>query len=180
MQYPIFAVVGKRGWGKTVLLAKVAKDVTDEDAHLPESKRRKIFANFHLEGIPYTYITFKDILEFPEYLRDGILLIDEAHIGADSYKFFAKGTTAITKFATQTRKAHITFFWTTQVYTQVAKRLRRLTDNIIYTKPHPDKPNYFIIESYEAGDNDAFIDVWEYDAEPYYKYYDTDEIIEND
>ena len=121
MDYAIVGIIGRRGSGKTVFLTKLATEYHNNN--IP------IFANFSMD-IPHYEIDFNEIATFPPYLHDCVLLIDEAHVGTDAYQFWNQTVKDITDFITQIRKLHITMYYSTQVFTQVAKRLRDQTDYI--------------------------------------------------
>ena len=169
-EYPITCILGDRGWGKTVTMTMLAKKYHDEGL--------TIFSNYKLIGIPYQHIEFNDIVDFPEYLHDGIILLDEVHIGTDAYAFFTSRVKKITEFATQTRKLRLLMFYSTQVFTQPAKRLRDLTNYIIYCEPDEIK-NWFILNIYDRSkvSEDGYVKSIKYNAKPYYSMYDTNEII---
>jgi len=169
-EYPIIALIGDRGGGKTVTLTALGK--------MLQARGLTIFANFTLYDTDYQHIEFNDIVDFPEYLHDGVILIDEAHIGTDAYAFFTKRVKEITKFATQTRKRKLIFIFATQVFTQTAKRLRDLTNYIIYCQT-TDFSDIFELRVHDRGtENQGYIKTLYLHGEPFYKYYDTDEIIE--
>ena len=169
-QYPIIALIGDKGGGKTLTMTALGK--------MFQSQGMTIFANYTLHDTEYEHIEFSDIVEFPEFLHDGVILIDEAHIGTDAYAFFTKRVKEITKFATQTRKRKLIFIYTTQIFTQTAKRLRALTNYIVYCNP-ADYPDLFELRIHNReGDNDGYIKTLYLDGEPFYPFYDTNEIIE--
>ena len=169
-EYPIIALIGDRGGGKTVTMTALGKMLKEQGL--------TIFANYTLHDTDYQHIEFNDIVDFPEYLHDGVILIDEAHIGTDAYAFFAKRVKEITKFATQTRKRKLIFIFATQVFTQTAKRLRNLTNYIVYCKT-TDFQNIFELRLHNREvENQGYIKTLYLHGEPFYKYYDTDEIIE--
>lgn len=168
-KYPRIAIVGDTGTGKTLTMTMLAKEY--------QKAGLKIFSNFTLYGIEYEEIEFNDIVDFPEYLHDGVILIDEAHIGTDAYAFFTARVKEITKFATQTRKRRLIFIYTTQVLTQVAKRLRDLTTYIIYCQ-ETITAGIIYLEIHDRNPDDSFIQGKVFDGRSYFDNYDTDEIIE--
>ena len=170
-RYPIVALIGDRGGGKTVTMTALAIMYAKENG-------LKIFSNYTLYHVEYEHITFNDIVEYPEYLHDAIILIDEAHIGTDAYAFFTDRVKDITKFATQTRKRKLIFIYTTQIFIQVARRLRDLTDNIVYCETTAIKDVFKLTITDRSIENDGYIKTLFLHGEPFYKYYDTDEIIE--
>lgn len=166
-EYPIIGIVGDRGGGKTL----TAVNIVDEY----QKAGLKVFSNFELIGIPYEHIEFNDIVDFPEYLHDGVIIIDEAHIGTDAYDFFSKRVREITKFATQIRKRRLIFLYTTQVFTQVAKRLRQQTDYIMYCNELHVK-GLIRVELY-SNRTQEYINGKTVDLSAYFGKYDTNELI---
>lgn len=172
MEYPIVGIVGRRGYGKTLVMVKLAD--TYHKAGIT------IFSNFKLD-IPHYEIDFNEIATFPPYLHDCVLLIDEAHVGTDAYNFWSKVVHDITDFIAQTRKLRITLYYSTQVFTKVAKRLRDETDYIFecdyaYNYNGLRKPDYFRINIFDKF-NDEYVRSFEYNGRPYYNMFDTDELI---
>ena len=169
-EYPRIALIGDTGGGKTLTLTALGK--------MYAALGLTIFANYTLKDTDYQHIEFNDIVDFPEYLHDGVVLIDEAHIGTDAYAFFTKRVKEITKFATQTRKRRLVFIYATQVFTQTAKRLRDLTTYIIYCNT-TEYPEVFELNIHNREvENQGYIKTLYLHGEPFYKYYDTNEIIE--
>ena len=169
-EYPRICLIGDTGDGKTLTMTALGKMYAELGY--------KIFANYTLFLTDYEHIDFEDIVDFPEYLHDAVILIDEAHIGTDAYAFFNKRVKEITKFATQTRKRHLIFIFNTQVFTQVAKRLRDLTTYIIYCSSTENKDYFKLMIHNRKIENQGYIKTIYLHGEPFYKYYDTDEIIE--
>jgi len=171
MEYPIVGIIGRRGSGKTLYLSKLATEYYRNNV--------PIFANFSLD-IPHYEIDFNEIATFPPYLHDCVLLIDEAHVGTDAYRFWSQIVKDITDFITQTRKLHITMYYSTQVFTQVAKRLRDQTDYIFQCEPlfinGVRKLDYFKVDIFDKF-TDEYIATDVYNGKPYYDKYNTDELI---
>ena len=171
-EYPRIAFIGDTGGGKTLSMTALG-------LMFAQTNNLKIFANYELlNDVEYEYINFEDIVDFPEYLHDAVILIDEAHIGTDAYAFFTQRVKSITKFATQTRKRRLIFMYTTQIFTQTAKRLRDLTTYIIYCNTTTIKDVFKLNIHNREVENDGYIRTLHLHGEPFYKYYDTNEIIE--
>lgn len=171
MQYPIICVLGRRGSGKTLLMTAIAHD---------ESKAgTKIFANYRLFGIPCTNITWEMLLDMPDWLHDGIILLDEIQMGADAYEIFKKGNKAITKLATQIRKRKLTMYYATQVFTMATKRLRQQTNYIIeVTATTVQGLSHVRVYDHMQEITGEIIREFDFDGRLYYNMYDTNEIIE--
>lgn len=171
MKYPITCILGKRGSYKTCFMTKLAYDYYHEG--------KTIISNYHLIGIPYTYMPFSALAQLPESLYNAVVLMDEIQVGADAYEIFARGNKAITKFATQLRKRKITLYYSTQIFTQVTKRLRLQTDYIIQCEEIKQAPGYSKISIFDRGlpFNEQKIKELLFNGKPYFSMYDTDEVI---
>ena len=166
--YSVNAVIGEFGTGKTNLLTAIAK-VNDG--------KRRIFANFTLYEMEFDPIDIDDLAEFPEWVHDCVILLDEGHVGANIYDVFEERIHDFAEFITQIRKRKVFIFFTTQFFDRVAKPLRIYTKYIFLMEPtqyegvsyvslldknNPERPIY---------SNKIF------DGRPYWNYYDTTEII---
>lgn len=171
MDFPRIAIIGDTGGGKTLTATVLA--------HMYKAAGMNVYANYSLFDIDYTHIAFKDILDFPEYLHDGIIILDEAHIGLDAYDFFKKDVRTITKFITQIRKRRLIFVYTTQSFDTVAVRLRNLTNYLWYCQ-ETDTAGVIYIQIHDRDPDDSFIRDKILDGRSYFDKYDTNEIIENE
>lgn len=166
--YSVNAVIGEFGTGKTNLLTAIAK-INDG--------KRKIYANFTLYDLEFETIDIDDLAEFPEWVHDCVILLDEGHVGANIYDVFEERIHDFAEFITQIRKRKVFIFFTTQFFDRVAKPLRIYTKYIFLMEPtvyegvsyvslldknYPEKPIY----SQKV-----------FDGRPYWGYYDTTEII---
>lgn len=116
--------------------------------------KKKIFANYHLKGIPYTYITIEDLIAWSkscDYCRlrddvevcpecggrsfaDACIAIDEAHVFFDSRTSSTKLNRIFSYMVLQTGKENINLYYTTQDFGQIEKRLRQRTDIGIHVR----------------------------------------------
>jgi len=167
--YPIFTLVGKKGTGKTLTMTALGIEYHVKD-------NLTIFANYDLFEVEYTKITFQDLAAFPDWLHNGVVLIDESHIGADAYSFFNQQTQDITKFMTQTRKRKLIIMMTTQIFTQMAKRLRLLTDYIMECE-RTNIEGVVHIAVYDKDNGSKLINTFFLDGRPYFKHYETEQLI---
>ena len=171
MQFPITCVLGERGSGKTLFMTYLAYHYAKQG--------KKIVANYHLFGIPYTYMKVREIAEMKLTIKDSIVFIDEGQEGADSYSFLRKSTQKLTKFATQIRKLKITMYYSTQVFGQIAKRLRDQTNYIIQMQEMGIQGiSRASVFNYRQGYEDDLIRKFVFDGREYFKFYDTEEIID--
>ena len=171
VNYPITAIIGNRGSGKTCFMTFLALQYHKEG--------RKIYSNYHLNNIPYQSMTLKEMSELPDELTNAVVLMDELHVGADSYDFMKSSSKAFYTFATQLRKRKVNWYYTTQIFTQVAKRIRMQTDYLI-TMENTKKENIFKTTVYDRRkeyDLNEPIQQFLFDGKEYFKEYNTDEVI---
>ena len=173
-EYPITAVLGNRGGGKTLFMTFLAVQA--------QKNGKAVYSNFDLYGVDYNKITFKELSTLPEHLNNALVLTDEMHMGADAYDFLKKDTRAFATFATQLRKRKVYWFYTTQIFSQVAKRVRNQTDYIISTSK-VDKAGIFKLEIYDRSQAGELLDIpiksFLFDGKPYFEYYDTNQVIQS-
>jgi DNA polymerase III delta prime subunit len=141
---------------------------------------RTIYSNYHLKNVPYKSMTLKEMAELPDELTNAVVLMDELHVGVDSYDFMKSSSKAFYTFATQLRKRKVNWYYTTQIFTQVAKRIRMQTDYLI-TMENTKKEHLFKVHIYDRrkveGANDP-INQFTFDGSDYFDDYDTDEVIQ--
>lgn len=168
MLYPITAIIGDRGAGKTCIMTALA------EAYHKEGKR--IFTNYHLFHIPYTKITLEEMIKLPDHLNNSVVLIDEIHVWADAYDFMGKPARALATFATQLRKRKVNFYYTTQIFTQAPLRLRRQT-NYFMAMQNTAKQGQFKTQIIDRFNSNTIVNEFYFDGRPFYDKYDTDEVI---
>ena len=166
----VVMLIGDRGTGKTLFAVSLAKYYSDNDI--------KVFTNIKLKGIPYISVTFTDIASFPDWLHDGVIILDEMQVGADSYTFFKSNTKGITDFITQIRKLNLSFIYITQNFTTIAKRLRMQT-NYSYQFTKIDS-GIAQIDIFDNMGYYALINTIIFNGREFYGYYDTKQIITDD
>lgn len=186
--YGRFAVDGRTGAGKTnlaVYMVTTLKRIT----------KQNVYSNIWL-SYKYRKLTKDMIKTLPPELNNCIMLIDEIHMwGGDSYKFLSKQSEELTLLFTQLRKRKITLIYTVQHYTgMIAVRLRKNTDMLFHCTeasnltasmlPYNKKGETLVTSGVEVHFIDEFtgepleaIHVFLFDGKPFWKYYDTDEIV---
>lgn len=169
VKYPITAIIGDRGSGKTCFMTFLATKYHAEG--------KKIFTNYTLYNIPHTKITLQQMSELPDELTDAVVLMDELHMGADSYDFMKSSSKAFYTFATQLRKRKVSWYYTTQIFTQVAKRIRMQTDYLI-TMENTKKETIFKANVYDRKEGIEVLNQFTFDGSDYFNKYDTDEVIQ--
>lgn len=176
-----YIAIGSQGSGKTLFITKHCIDNI--------TPNRKIYSNYSLFGVPYQRIGFDiknettdtiDILkkldEVPDFFNDSIMLIDEIHIYFDSRDFMRSNIRHIQTFFSQLRKRNILLLATTQYILNLDVRIRRQALAVFEmenVKSNIFRANVMKIDGYFT----EFVRSDLYDLSPYYKYYNTNEII---
>lgn len=166
----VVMLVGDRGTGKTLFAVSLAKYYADHNIN--------VFTNITLKGIHHIPLAFNEIKDFPPFLHDGIIILDEMHVGADSYKFLTKDVQGITNFITQIRKRNLTFIYITQNYTTIAKRLRLQTNHAYQFTKIDD--GIAQVDIYDVMNFYEHLNTIIFNGREFYGYYDTKQIITNE
>jgi hypothetical protein len=124
-----------------------------------------------------------------ERLQNCVLLIDELHMYNDSYDFLSKSSKKMTILATQLRKRNVIFIYTVQYIEMITKRVRSQTDWVIEAINRKKSPiqikgdeewtsfiKYSTFTSF-SDEIDTPFRVSIFNGKPYWKYYDTNEIV---
>lgn len=123
----IIAIIGDQGDGKSTLMTHM----------LYEAHKNGILVNSNYT-ISFTskdrIRTIEKMMGDPDFLSYSFTAVDEAHIAADSRKFFSSKNDAFTKWITQLRKRGITLIFATQRKSLVDTRLRSQCDYIFYPR----------------------------------------------
>jgi hypothetical protein len=187
--------IGLLGSGKTL---SMVRDMIND-----KKKGKKIITNLvtNFESTTLSKEFFKDFSKDKTgELFNCTLAIDELHIFLDSRRSTSKRNTAISYFILQTRKRGVTLRGTSQFFSQVEIRLRNVTDYLTECRSYIKKGKDFIKVTplkmldglSQEEQNNLWIENKTYDraghlinrclfkAKPYYKYYDTNQIIEFD
>lgn len=178
VQSPIVVIVGNKGSCKTLFL-------TVRGEYAAEVEKRKVYSNYKLNNIKYFEYDFEMLINLPEEMRDGVILMDEGHMGADAYNFLGKSNKAITKLATQLRKLNLELWITTQRFRFISSRLRELTDLVYTMEAAKDESGEIIqgvarYELYDNGNPYKSIPVSKgiFDGRKFFGHYDTNEVID--
>ncbi|MDY0292682.1 MAG: hypothetical protein RBR02_10155 [Desulfuromonadaceae bacterium] len=171
----ISCVIGDFGTGKTTYLAYLARS---------NAEKRNIFANFTLYGIEYTPISVEDLANFPDWVKDGIVLLDEGHVGANIYNVFKKDVKEFSIFISQIRKRNIYVFWSSQFFSKVAKPLRDYTKYMFQFSEIKDIYGNQIkgtatVELFDLHNYYQYINTFNFDGRPLFPYFDTKELVTN-
>ena len=180
IESPIIGLVGDKGSGKTLFLRALAQEFHNE--------KLNVYANFQIFGIDYTHINFTYLADLPDNLRDGVILLDEAQMGLDAYKWYDKQSTKLSKLFTQLRKRNLEIVYSTQRWPTVNYRVRDITDYIFAFEAGRDSEDHLIkgtslisiSNRSRATRADPAYKQLIFDGRKYFGMYNTDEIIENE
>ena len=180
-----FIAVGEQGSGKTAFITKLAIDNLKD-------RNYRIFSNYTFFNINYKKITLGnqkekekgaiDILETLDkdknYFNNSIVCLDEIHIYLDAYDYFKKNNRRMQTFFSQLRKRNILLLATSQDIMNVDIRVRRQTRNFFEMEQISNDifevTTYKMLEAYYP----TMISKYRVILSDYFKFYDTNEIIE--
>lgn len=159
----LVGLMGKMGTGKT-------HGMTVLGIYLHKMTGAPIYANYTLNGVPYTRISsLKELWQ----INGGIVLLDELWLSMDARMW--KDNVAITRFINQTRKKKITLLYTTQHIRQIELRTRNATDILIYCEKKPEGHwLWFIDYQYQEIGKKFLISR----PELFFRFYDTFETLQ--
>jgi hypothetical protein len=154
------------------------------------SNSRKIFANLKLSEIPYEEFNIDDFLNNRnnDRLNNATIGLDEITMYMDCRTGSAKQNLLMGYLVLQSRKRGIDIYYTTQDLDLVDyKRLVKYTNIVVFCQEMYVKNPDGKIESLEDWRNYTIVDLrrnkdnitqFNMNIKPYFKYYDTNEIIE--
>lgn len=164
---------GDPGSGKTLSMIKDAADIYKE-------RHCDIYSNTHLFNLPYTLITQEDLLNWANEstsFENAIILITEAHVfGLDSRTSMKKSNRVLSYLLTQMRKKKCSVLADSQYPRQIDVRLRDLSD-ITVECHHNMGSDMFFNKIRIKKMNGIVMKTRIFNGTPYYKYYDTEEVI---
>lgn len=178
--YGFYLAIGRQGSGKTAFITKLLVDNYSPD--------KKVYSNYTLFGIDHEKITFNrksknsiDILEVikdnSDYFNNSIMLLDEIHIYFDSRDFMRENNRIIQNFFSQLRKRNILLLATTQYILHLDVRIRRQALAVFQMSNLKD--GIFRVDVHEIdGYFTRFIKTELVNLNDYFRYYDTNELIE--
>lgn len=118
----IHAIVGNPKKGKTLLMTGIYQF----------SNFDEYYTNIALKGHDNIMLnSFEDIQAIPKNNRSKGIFIDELQqMGADSWDYGALAE-VVSKLGTQHRKYHATFYFTTQLLSQIINRIRNIRESLL-------------------------------------------------
>lgn len=162
----IVGIQGGLGSGKTVLMTRyLIKDYQLD---------RNIYANYGLNIIDYSTLKIRDLLDNKVNLQNVSVGIDEFTVFADCRR--SMSNTIITYFILQTRKRNVCLYYTTQDFSMMDKRILRHTNLFVTAEDttNDDFKKYIVVDVRKRKE---YIAEFILNIEPFYKFYDTNEII---
>lgn len=176
-----YLAIGRQGSGKTAFITKLLVDNYSPD--------KKVYSNYSLFGIDHEKITFdnkknknsidilKVISDNPNYFNNSIMLLDEIHLYFDSRDFMKTNNRVIQNFFSQLRKRNILLLATTQYILHLDIRIRRQALAVFQMTNLKD--GIFKVDVHEIdGYYTNFIRTELVNLKDYFKYYDTNELVE--
>lgn len=178
----LIGIEGNIGSGKTLYAVRCAKRDSDRGI--------KIVTNLNLIGIPYETFDINQFLDnkYSESLKNATVILDEITVYMDCRLGSSKQNLLMGYLVLQSRKRGLNIIYTTQDLDLVDyKRLVKYTNIVVYAQPIYTKDiegkvveqenyrNYTLVDLRKKKDN---ITQFNMKISPYYKYYDTDQIIE--
>jgi len=169
----IIGFEGGLGSGKTIGAVRyVVKDY---------GNGHKVYSNCGLRGIDYEFLNVLEIMENPD-LQNVSVFIDEITVFLDCRRSSSKMNRIISYFILQSRKRNVNLYYTTQSFGMIDKRLLEHTNfQIIASKVYNDGLEIEGFRKYSIIDcrdlNNIKIKRIYLDIKPYYKFYDTNEVI---
>lgn len=174
----LIGIQGGLGTGKTLLLTRYLLN--------DYLKGYTIFANYHLTDIEHTLFDVNDFLfkeKENESLKNMTIGIDELTVFVDCRLSMSKKNLLFSYLVLQSRKRSVDLYYTTQNFRMIDKRITEHTHikvlcESVYDEygtliPHYKKYVVMDMRDITRPNIERFV----LDIRPYYKYYDTDEII---
>lgn len=110
-----------------------------------------------------------------DYLNNSLILIDEIHVYFDSYDYLKEENRIISSFTSQLRKRNVLMLASTQYLLSVSIRIRKQATFVIDMLKNG---TFFECDINEIdGNYNYFLTTEIADIRPYFKYYNTNEII---
>lgn len=163
----IIGFVGKMGSGKTLCMTMLAYKYYK--AGWP------VFSNYNL-NFPHKSLEYEKIIDLEDSTyQKSFMAIDEIHLFIDSRTSMRKSNRMASYFVVMNRKAGRMLAYTTQKWGQTDVRLRNNTDYIVKCKKLVSGKDTFI--KLNMFDSDGKENRFTLRANPYFKLYDTKQIL---
>ena len=171
----LIGIEGELGGGKTILGVKWIRKES--------IKGRPILTNLNLNGIKYKPLDVLELLKDNKELTNVVLAIDELTVYVDCRMSSSKANLFFSYLVLQSRKRNVDIYYTTQNMDMVDKRvfqhtlLQVLCEKLFNSQNKEiDGYRYYTIFDFRNPRRPR-TKSYTWDIRPYYKYYDTDQII---
>jgi len=169
----LIGIEGNIGTGKTLYLVRCLKQDSDNG--------KNIYTNLDLKGIKHKNFDIDEFLtgDNNKELFNATIGLDEITVMMDCRLGSSKQNLLMGYLVLQSRKRNIDIYYTTQSLELVDyKRLVKYTSYIVFCEKFPDDKledfrKYSFFDTYNQTFNQKYMDI-----RPFYKYYDTNQIIE--
>jgi len=165
----LIGIVGELGMGKTL----TATYLTWRNYYY---KKRRVFSNINLYGIPFTKI---DSIQDFEKMKKGVFLGDELWLWIDSRCSQSVKNRVTSTILLKSRKRGLTIIYTAQAFSQIDRRVRTITDFLVY--PLLNRDNTICKAVIFRGSNptpQSIIRTLYFRTEPIFKMYNSNEEVE--
>lgn len=163
----IIGFTGKVGSGKTLLMTYFLNKYY--------KRNWRVMTNYGLT-FKHEKANFSAFQDLKIDLNHVALGIDEIHLWMDSRTSMKKRNRVFSYFITQSRKRNLIFYWTSQRFGQIDKRLRENTDYLFECKKYKSGNKVIIRASMTDMDSGKTKKIT-LKANPIFKLYDSHEII---
>lgn len=140
----------------------------------------KVIYNGHMFGIRYLHMELTDIIKHlskdDPILKDCILIIDEAYIGADRREGLSPLVRVLSKLSKQLRKRHIHLIMCTPDSTELDLRFQKI--EVEHVACSYEETTDMVTKFIRNRKKYKRVREVSYQGRPYRKYYNTDEIFE--
>ena len=140
----------------------------------------KIIYNGHMWGIHYLHMELVNIIKHlskdDPILKDCLLIIDEAYIGADRREGLSPLVKVLSKLSKQLRKRHVHLVMCTPDSSELDLRFQKI--EVEHIACNYDETSDTVTKFIRNRKKYKRLREVEYSGYPYRKYYDTDEIFE--
>jgi hypothetical protein len=135
----------------------------------------RIFANFHLYGIPYVYMDGMLLITYinTDLITNGWILMDESTMN-DARDSMTREGKITAKFGAQAAKRGLHLCTIAQYYEQIERRYRLFKTTTIECIEYDKETHYITCNVKEKGEEQQQTEFY---SPPYWRYYNTNEII---
>lgn len=159
----LIIVLGNLGTGKTLLLTYLSTKI-----------KRKIYSNYELIIENYVKLEIESLLNLPNNID---VFLDEAYTWLESRVSGKALNRYLSYILLQSRKRTLDIYCTAQLFSTLDKRFREKADIIIKCEKIKDKGYKYHFFNMNKYSQKVLLLPFE-KAKKYYKYYDTNEIVE--